>query len=178
MTKINSYLPKILQDVEEFKVINSNLDMELTDITQLITNIQKEAIIQTATEYGIKKWENALGIIPTDNESLDVRRFRINNILNSKLPYTLRWLQNKLTEIVGSASGWTLNMNYQDHTITIILSGLDTNLMLEVQKQLRNSIPANMGLEIGGPSIAGGDIKIGVGMMFATKYLVNSRYQV
>ena len=174
MIKINDYLPKVLQDVEEFKAINSNLDIELTNIDTFIKGIQTEAIVQTATEYGISKWEKTLGIIPMNNESLDVRRFRVNNILTSKLPYTLRWLQNKLTEIVGSDSGWTLNINYQDYTITIILSGLDTNLMLEVQKQLRNAVPANMGLEIGGPSIAGGDVRIGIGLMYGTKYLIET----
>lgn len=174
MIKINDYLPKVLQDVEEFKAINSNLDIELTNIDTFIKGIQTEAIVQTATEYGISKWEKTLGIIPMNNESLDVRRFRVNNILTSKLPYTLRWLQNKLTEIVGSNSGWTLNINYQDYTITIILSGLDTNLMLEVQKQLRNAVPANMGLEIGGPSIAGGDVRIGIGLMYGTKYLIET----
>ena len=174
MIKINSYLPKVLQDIEEFKVINSNLDIELNNIDKFVKAVQSETVVRTASEYGIRRWEKTLGITPTDNESLDFRRFRINNILTNKLPYTLRWLQNKLTEIVGSASGWTLNMNYQDYTITIILSGLDTNLMLEVQKQLRNAIPANMGLEIGGPSIAGGDVKIGIGMMYGTKYLINT----
>lgn len=174
MIKINEYLPKVLQEVEEFKLINGDLDIELSNIDLLIKRIQTETIIQTATEYGIKKWEKILGIIPLDNESLEVRRFRINNILTSKLPYTIRWLQMKLTQIVGSESGWALNVNNIDYTITIILSGLDIDLMLEVEKQLRNSIPANMELHIGGPSIAGGNIRIGVGMSYGTKYLINT----
>lgn len=178
MIKINNYLPKVLQDVTEFKIVNENLDKELTNVDKVIKNIQKEAVVQTASEYGISKWEKTLGIIPTDNESLEVRRFRINNILTSKLPYTLRWLQNKLTEIVGSASGWILNIDYSHYTITIILSGLNTNLMLEVEKQLRNAIPSNMKLEIGGPSITSSEIKIGVGMMYATKYNVNANYKI
>lgn len=177
MPKINDYLPKVLQDIKEFQIINENLDVELTNIDKAIKSIQKEAVVQTATELGIKKWENTLGIAPSDADSLEIRRFRIANILTSKLPYTLRWLQNKLTEIVGSASGWTLNVNYQDYTVTIILSGLDTNLMLEVQKQLRNAIPSNMELHIGGPSIAGGNIKIGIGLMYGTKYIINSIYK-
>lgn len=178
MIKINDYLPKVLQDVEEFKIINENLDKELTQVDKLINDIQKEAVVQTASEFGIKKWENALGIVPSDIESLEVRRFRINNILTSKLPYTLRWLQNKLTEIVGSDSGWTLNVDYAHYIITIILSGLDTHLMLEVEKQLRGAIPANMELEIGGPSITSSEIKIGIAMMYATKYKVDADYNI
>lgn len=85
-------------------------------------------------------------------------------------------VKTKLTEIVGSASGWTLNINNRDYTITIVLSGLDTKLMLEVEKQLRNAIPSNMVLEIGGPSIAGGNIKVGIAMMYGTKYTIGSSY--
>lgn len=178
MSKINDYLPKVLQDVKEFQLINEDLDVELNNIDKLIKGVQSEAVVQTATEYGITKWENALGIIPSDNESLEVRRFRVNNILTSKLPYTLRWLQGKLTEIVGSESGWTLNMDYAHYSITIILSGLDTELMLEVEKQLRNAIPANMELQIGGPSITASEIRIGIGMMYATKYNISSAYNL
>lgn len=176
MSKINDYLPKVLQDIVEFQLINQDLDVELSQLTLKITDIEKETIVQTATDYGISQWEKTLGIIPGDQDSLEVRRFRVNNILTSKLPYTIRWLQQKLTEITGSPTGWTLNMNYQDYTATIILSGLDTNLMLEVEKQLRNAIPANIVLEIGGPSIAGGNIKVGIAMNYGTKYLIGSNY--
>lgn len=178
MVKINDYLPKVLQPIIEFQQINSDLDIELNKLDNLIKDITKETIVQTATEYGISKWEKTLGIIPSDGDSLEIRRFRVNNILTSKLPYTLRWLQMKLTEIVGSESGWTLNMDYAHYTITIILSGLDTELMLEVEKQLRNAIPANMELEIGGPSITSSEIKIGIGMMYSTKYKINTDYNI
>lgn len=178
MTKINNYLPKVLQPIVEFQEINRDLDVELGNIDKLIKGIEKETIVQTATEYGIKRWEKTLGIVPSDTDSIEVRRFRVNNILTSKLPYTLRWLENKLTEIVGSASGWTLNINYQEYSITIILSGLDTELMLEVEKQLRNAVPANMELLIGGPSITSSEIKIGIGMMYAMKYKIDTNYNI
>ena len=61
MSKINNYLPKVLQPIVEFQQINSDLDVELNNIDNLIKDIQKEVIIQTATEYGISKWENTLG---------------------------------------------------------------------------------------------------------------------
>ena len=63
MRKINNYLPKVLQDVKEFQIINENLDTELNNIDGLIKNIEKETIVQTASEYGIKRWEEILGII-------------------------------------------------------------------------------------------------------------------
>lgn len=178
MSKINSYLPKVLQDIIEFQIVNSDLDVELGLLENYVKGVNTETIVQTASIYGIEKWEKILGIIPDDTDSLETRRFRINNILTSKLPYTARWLQKKLSEITGSTTGWTLNINNNDYTITIILSGLDTNLMLEVEKQLRNAIPANMILEIGGPGISSSEIKVGIAMMYGTKYLIASNYSL
>lgn len=178
MSKINSYLPKVLRDIIEFQIVNSDLDVELGLLENYIKGINTETIVQTASIYGIEKWEKILGIIPDDTDSLETRRFRINNILTSKLPYTVRWLQKKLSEITGSTTGWTLNINNNDYTITIILSGLDTDLMLEVEKQLRNAIPANMVLEIGGPGISSSEIKVAIAMMYGTKYNTNSKYSI
>ena len=176
MSRIHEYLPETLKDVIDLKLLNKDLDIELEQLDGYITGIGKEVIVKSASLYGIEKWENALGITPKDGDSLETRRFRVNNLLTSKLPYTYRWLIKKLTQITGSPSGYTLNINQNDYAITIVLSGLDTNMMIEVQKQLRNAIPSNMVLEIGGSSIAGGNIKVGIAMMYGTKYTIGSSY--
>lgn len=178
MDNINNYLPKILQPILEFQVINGTLTKELQNIDKLIDGIQKEVIITTAGTYGIDRWEKALNIIPGIDDSLDIRKFRIQNILNSKLPYTIKWLKNKLTEIVGNDSGWVLNVDYNTYKITIILSGLNIQLMKEVQKQLRKSIPANMVLEIGGEPITSSDILLGIGTHIAYKIKINSDFTI
>lgn len=174
MSRINDYLPKILQDILELKKTNESLDVELENISNNIDTMNKETIVATATLYGIKKWEKVLGINPKEGESLDVRRFRIQNILTNKLPFTYRWLVNKLKEITGSESGFTLDISYDDYEITIVLSGLDVDIMAEVQKQLRIAIPANMELLISGPQIQSSEIKVGIGMMYGTKYKIKS----
>ena len=178
MSSIHNYLPETLKDIIDLKVLNEDLDIELNNIHAMVSGIQTETVIKTASLYGIRKWEKVLGVLPSDNDSLEIRRFRVANILTSKLPYTYRWLVNKLTEIVGTETGYTLNINYRDYTITIILSGLDTYLMLEVEKQLRNAIPANMVLEIGGPSASINDLKVAIGMHYGTKYMIPSAYTI
>ena len=49
-------------------------------------------------------------------------------------------------------------------------------MMIEVQKQLRNAIPSNMVLEIGGPPLVSADIKVGTALRIGTKYVINSAY--
>lgn len=174
MSRIHEYLPETLKDVIDLKLLNEDLDIELEQLDGYITGIGKEVIVESASLYGIQKWEKALGITPKDGDSLETRRFRVNNLLTSKLPYTYRWLIQKLTQITGSPSGYTLNINQDDYAITIVLSGLDTNMMIEVQKQLRNAIPSNMVLEIGGPPLVSADIKVGMALRIGTKYIIKS----
>lgn len=176
MSRIHEYLPETLKDVVDLKLLNEDLDIELEQLDGYITGIGKEVIVKSASLYGIQKWEKALGITPKDGDSLETRRFRVNNLLTSKLPYTYRWLIKKLTQITGSPSGYTLNINQADYAITIVLSGLDTNMMIEVQKQLRNAIPSNMVLEIGGPPLVSADIKVGMALRIGTKYKIPSGY--
>ncbi len=176
MSRIHEYLPETLKDVIDLKLLNEDLDIELEQLDGYITGIGKEVIVKSASLYGIEKWEKALGITPKDGDSLETRRFRVNNLLTSKLPYTYRWLIQKLTQITGSPSGYTLNINQADYAITIVLSGLDTNMMIEVQKQLRNAIPSNMVLEIGGPPLVSADIKVGMALRIGTKYNIPSGY--
>lgn len=176
MSRIHEYLPETLKDVIDLRLLNEDLDIELEQLDGYITGIGKEVIVKSASLYGIQKWEKALGITPKDGDSLETRRFRVNNLLTSKLPYTYRWLIKKLTQITGSPSGYTLNINQADYAITIVLSGLDTNMMIEVQKQLRNAIPSNMVLEIGGPPLVSADIKVGTALRIGTKYKIDSAY--
>lgn len=174
MSNINSYLPKVLQPIEEYKTTNADLDIELDLLNSQIENMLKEVIASTATEYGISRWENSLGLSHSDSDSLELRRFRINNILTNKLPYTYRWLRNKLIEITGDSSGWALNIDNENYTIVITLTHMDLDMMAEVQKNLRYAIPANMILEMGSDEPIPSDmIRVGIGMQVATKWFIN-----
>lgn len=173
MSKINEYLPKVLQPIEEYKTTNEDLDVELNLLDSQINSILKEVIANTASEYGIQRWENSLGLTHSETDSLELRRFRITNILTNKLPYTYRWLRNKLIEITGDSSGWALNIDNDNYTIVVTLTHMDLDMMAEVQKNLRYAIPANMILEMGSDEPIPSDlIRVGTAMQVATKWFI------
>lgn len=173
MSKINEYLPKVLQPIEEYKTTNEDLDVELDLLDSQINSILKEVIANTASEYGIQRWENSLGLTHSETDSLELRRFRITNILTNKLPYTYRWLRNKLIEITGDSSGWALNIDNDNYTIVVTLTHMDLDMMAEVQKNLRYAIPANMILEMGSDEPIPSDmIRVGTAMQVATKWFI------
>ena len=71
-----------------------------------------------------------------------------------------------------------LYMDYDKYELSIVLSGMDTAMMAEVQLQLRNAIPANIEMLIGGPMIADTFAKYGGVLKYGTKYKVNTGYVV
>lgn len=178
MSKLVLHLPKILRDILELEQICLVEDVELNNIDKGISQIYSETVVDDSTLMGIERYEKIFGIIPDAGDSISIRKFRIKSILQNKLPYTERWLKNKLTEITGSESGWTLSINYDNYTVTIVLSGLDTELMGVVQKQLRNAIPSNLVLEIGGEALSSSDILYGIGVYLGYKIKINSSYTV
>ena len=108
-----------------------------------------------------------------ETDSLELRRFRITKILTNKLPYTYRWLRNKLIEITGDSSGWALNIDNDNYTIVVTLTHMDLDMMAEVQKNLRYAIPANMILEMGSDEPIPSDlIRVGTAMQVATKWFI------
>lgn len=175
---INLYLPEVLQPILEFKVSNESLDIELDDIDNIIENITKEVAVETASEYGISRWEKSLGITPNKDNNLETRRFVLYNTINDKLPYTVSWLKNKLSQIVGGESAFILNIDSENYQIIITLSGLDLKIMHEIEKQLRTLIPANMSLALSGGNIVLSGVYWATGMRLGYKVLIGSNYDL
>ena len=75
MSKINEYLPKVLQPIEEYKTTNEDLDVELNLLDSQINSILKEVIANTASEYGIQRWENSLGLTHSETDSFTKKGF-------------------------------------------------------------------------------------------------------
>ena len=89
-TRLISYLPPVLQNIEEFKALYGTEDYEIDDLYAALEILLKDQFVHEATENGIKRWEKILKIIPGASDTLDMRRFEILNRLNIKIPYTLK----------------------------------------------------------------------------------------
>lgn len=168
---INKYLPKVLQDVLELQYITHSEDIELNNIRSNLNQLTKEVIIATATTDGITRWEKLFNISPSPTDSLDLRRFRVQSILLNKLPYTIRWVHKRLDEIVGPGN-YSVEMSYEDYSLTITLSGLPIDMLTEVQRQFRNSVPANIVLLIGNEPTITLNVNYMVGLRYATHYVL------
>lgn len=142
-----SYLPTFMQP---YKEPVAALDAEIPEfeiIWKATDQVLKNHFISTADEYGVSRFEKLLGIYPTDNDTLESRRSRVQSKWFSRLPYTLRVLLQKLTVLCGSTD---FKLNH-DFTVGYTLT-LETDLELygqveELEYIINTMVPENIAVD-------------------------------
>ena len=144
--QIIKYMPDFLKDVREFKIISNLEDEELEKLKMQIDNILKEIIVNTSKDYGLKRYEKIYNI-NVISDDIDVRRFNIISKINNKAPFTYKWLDNKLKQLVGE-NNYRINIEYDNYKVVISIVYLFGDIVNNLQQDLRSQIPANLLIQI------------------------------
>lgn len=140
------YLPPVLQNVEEFKVIFGAEDEEIKNLYTALENLLKDQFIHEATENGIKRWERILKIIPGADDTLDMRRFEILNRLNIKIPYTITMLRNKIQALYGNDC--SIKYISDTYALNVIVPNVTDKELANLKSMLDVIVPANLVVNI------------------------------
>lgn len=143
MKLIDYWIPQI-QETKEFKEIASAEQPEVDLLHQEISDFPNEIIVKTATDAGLTKYERVLDIPKTSN--LDIRRFNVLLKLNNKVNLTYRWLENKLQLAVGK-NCYQIDLDHDHYILRVSVTADKENILINLKKELRKLIPANLGLE-------------------------------
>ena len=141
--KLIDYLPNFMQKYREIAVIMETEQVEIDRLWTETDNVLLDQFILEATENGVKRWENILGISPKDTDTLDERKFRILTRMNQELPYTLRKLEQVLLNLCGN-NMFSINVNAAEYHVEVKLGVGNGNNYQEVVDVLKKMIPANM----------------------------------
>lgn len=142
MSKLIEYMPPFLKDVREFNKIFDAEDMELENLNYNIKKMLTEVIVKMADSYGLDRYENIYNISNTSN-NIEIRRINILNKINDILPFTLKWLYNKLEEALGKGN-FNIDIDYNNYSIKITILGLSMEIADIYRENLRQQLPANM----------------------------------
>jgi hypothetical protein len=141
--KLIDYLPHFMQGYRELATIMETEQFEIDRLWLEAENALADQFILEATVNGVKRWESMLGISPKDTDTLDERKFRILTKLNQELPYTLRKLEQALTNLCGNKM-FSIEVTAAEYHVEIKLGLLNKNNYQEVVDVLKKMIPANM----------------------------------
>lgn len=139
-----SYLPPFMAEYKETNITLTAENPEFILVWEAAEKVLKNEFIETADEYGISKFEKLLSIIPSKEDTIPIRRARVQAGWFIRLPYTWRMLLQKLTEICG--------------TVTIILKNsylIHLKVKVELQWQIDSLVdvvsrmlPCNMRISV------------------------------
>lgn len=141
------YLPQVLKEVRELKLIFQSEQTEIADLWGSIDNALNDQFVIDATEYGVSRWEKILGIIPKATETLDARKFRILTRSNEQLPYTIRTLKQQLEALYGK-DDYSVELYNDVYTIEVKVNLIAKNNFDDVAALLHRVIPANMIIDL------------------------------
>lgn len=141
--KIIEYLPPVLAEIREFKILGESEDLQLDNLKTEINSLTNELFVTTAERVGLDRWEKILNI---SNSSTDIefRRFRILSRLNS---FGLT-LNQRLSAIVGKGN-YKVDYYFKECRLKVSLT-LDTKeYEKEVRRMLDEVVPANLIIDFG-----------------------------
>lgn len=91
---------------------------EIEKADERILKILDEFFIESATEYGISRWETVMGVKHPGEEGLEERRFRIRLKLGNPEVYTMQKLKEFLGNLLGD-NGYSVELFHKEYRIKI-----------------------------------------------------------
>lgn len=174
-----SYWMPLLRKIKEFKEIAKTEEPELRYILEAIDRTLANMFIETADEYGIKRFENMMGLYPEEGDSLETRRFNVLIKWNDKVPYTEKELYNRLLSLCGSADKFTIEENYKEYLLKVATHLGIAGAFDAVAKLLEDMLPCNLVLDLQNTieAIKTTSIYLGVVTCTAMRYLITNDIQ-
>lgn len=142
--RLLSYLPEELRDVREFGEIANASEPECDLLANAVQQLLDDQFVETSSESGIARREKMLGIQADKKvESLEFRRQRIINRLSTKPPFTERFLQQRLDQLVGPGIA-KVTVDVQNYHLYVTARIDDAPVFKEVVHTVQQVKPANV----------------------------------
>lgn len=143
-TSTRELFPSVYNGVLEISALSETDDVLLDRALAKLERAQLNQFILTADEETISVYEKMFSILanPT-TETLQFRRERILNRMSLQPPFTMRWLQNKLDEIIGVGK-WNAYVDYANRTLYIESFVVNQQWFNELRITINRIKPCNL----------------------------------
>ncbi len=143
-TDLLAQLPPWYRRILDYQQICAAETAQLDLLAREITAVAQNFFFRTMDEAAVAQWEAIFQIIPNpETETLAFRRARVLNRVSTRPPYTLRFLRQKLDELIGP-DAWTVRMDYPNYTLYIESSARNQLYAAEVAHTIGRIKPAHI----------------------------------
>ena len=144
-----SYLPPFMRPYKEPVAALDAENPEFGLIWDATNRVFYNRFISTADEYGISRYEKMLGIYPSEEDTLEIRRMRVLNRWFNAIPYTLRMLAQKLSQLLGNTYSFSISQNFDiGYCLTVTIYALNIQQEEEVKYVLSTVVPENIVIDL------------------------------
>lgn len=142
--RIMSYLPDFYRDIQDMTKLAETESAELESLDAAVQQLFDDQFVMTASADAIKRREQMLGIqADPATETLDFRRQRLINRYSTKPPFTVRYLQQQLDQLVGP--GMTIvSVDVQNFVLYVTTNIENATVFREVSHTMDTVKPANL----------------------------------
>lgn len=144
MNRIIVQLPPYFQLIRDYVELGDTETVELDLMDQAIQQLFNDQFVMTSSERAVRRREQLLGIQadPT-TETLEFRKKRIINRYSTKPPFTLRFLQKRLDDLVGPGRA-IVSVDVQNFVLKVTAAIDEAAVFKEVERTVATTIPANL----------------------------------
>ena len=142
-----SYLPEFMKDYREPVAALQAMDPEFILLWKGADKVFYNRFLSTADEDGLSRYEEMMGIYPSEEDTLESRRLRVQTKWFNSVPYTMKAFIQRLEALCG-AGNFEISGDFEtDYTLRI-----DTNLeeygeVEQLEYLIGLIIPANILVE-------------------------------
>ena len=141
---LKSFLPGIYKDIIEMKDIMNSEEFVMDIARREMLSAFSNTFVLTSDESGVIMFEKMLNILANpQTEDLEFRRQRSLNRLATSPPFTFRFLQQKLNEIIG-VGAWSAYVDFNNYTLYVESSATNQNWYSEIEFTINRIKPCNL----------------------------------
>ena len=141
--RLIEYLPPFVGSYKEMAAIMEAEQSEFETVWTEAEAVLDNQFVMTATEEGLRRWEELYHISPKSTDTTEERKFRILSYINEHPPYTPETLKKTLSLMLGE-EGYTLYLDMDRYEVTVRLALGNENNYATVVELLDKILPANM----------------------------------
>lgn len=142
---LERYIPPFMQNYTELMETLKAENPEFSFAWNAVDRILYNHFISTADEYGISRFESILGIYPEADDTLEIRRMRVQNRWFTTIPYTIRTLATKIAEVLCGTYNFSIQTDFKNsYELILTVHTINDSQNAELEYVLSIVVPVNV----------------------------------